>query len=322
MDYGAKAEAQEQLRQQEAEKAAEKAKEAEKKAPVPDSLAALGVETARQARVKEAEALAGGQEAQQSPTEQDPDVSPEAEVPTSDGTVAEVSGKEEQEAGFWGSVKAGFGAVTTWLTANFKKFGEWTSEKSTAFGVWFRKTFDLKEPEEKKNEGQQPTPLLVSASEYLQKLAVRSWEDLQGISDKSQRVVQAALFAYATGMDCFTKDGNHCSGWCDSVFEKAGLDLYDQSSRIYVGDYENWKPRGTLTGLELKPGDSIIRYNGNGETGFHQEIVLSSNGPDANGNYEAVTVGQTSVSGNSGERKIRPLSIKGRDIKVVTRPSA
>jgi hypothetical protein len=51
MDYGAKADAQEQLRQQEVEKAAEKAKEAEKKPPVPDSTALLGVETARMARV-------------------------------------------------------------------------------------------------------------------------------------------------------------------------------------------------------------------------------------------------------------------------------
>lgn len=209
------------------------------------------------------------------------------------------------EPGLWASFTAGLGSLGDWIKEKGKKLEDWVKR---AFGF---------EPSEEKSE---PSP--ESQVDVPGQLQVKSWDEVKAIPDLGQRVYQAALLAYSTGLDCFTKDGNHCSGWCDSVFEKAGLDLYKESARIYVGDYKGWKPRGSLTGLELKPGDSVIRHNGYTSTGDHQDIILSSQGADSEGNYQVKTVGQLSVHGTSGDRGIRSLTIKSSEIKVVVRPTA
>jgi hypothetical protein len=221
-------------------------------------------------------------------------------VPTS----TDVDKKDKvPEPGLWAS-----------FTAGLSSLGDWFKEKGKKIEDWVKKVFGFAPTEEKKQEQAKP--------DVPGQVQVKSWDEVKAIPDLGQRVYQAALFAYSTGLDCFTKDGNHCSGWCDSVFEKAGLDLYKESARIYVGDYKGWKPRGSLTGLELKPGDSVIRHNGFTSTGDHQDIILSSQGPDPDGNYQVKTVGQLSVRGTSGDREIRSSTIKAKDIKVVVRPTA
>lgn len=155
-------------------------------------------------------------------------------------------------------------------------------------------------------------------------LTVKSWEEVLQISDLGARVVQAALLAYSTNMDCLTDDGNHCSGWCDSVFEKAGLDLYDGKSRFYCDGYEGWDRRGPSKDFNgrLQPGDSIIRYNGNASTGNHQEIILSASNPDSSGNYTLTTLGQLEAKGTTGRREKQTLTVKAKDIRVVIRPGS
>lgn len=233
--------------------------------------------------------------------------------------------------GLFGSLSAGFTSVSTWLGETGGKFGDWLGgllglkpkddKKKSEAGS------DADTDKDEDNDARYDTGDALDPDEKIPDdishlLTVKSWEEVQAIPDLGQRVYQAALLAYAVNMDCFTKDGNHCSAWCDSVFNKAGLEtVYNDASRIF-SDYKTWPKKGTMQGLKLLPGDSIIRHNGNAATGYHQEIILSSEGPDSAGNYQIVTVGQLSVKGKSGNRKIRSLTVPAEKIKVVIRPGA
>lgn len=218
--------------------------------------------------------------------------------------------EDEGEKTLWGSLVAGLGSMKDAVVQFFGTVGDKLRE-------WFGL-----EPREKDFTGDplRTDEQFPEATSY--EPSVKSWEEVLAISDLGQRVYQAALLAYKTNMDCFTKDGNHCSAWCDSVFNKAGLGtVYNDAARIY-SNYLSWPKKGTMEGLKLQPGDSIIRHNANRSTGYHQEIVLSSQGPDAEGNYQLVTVGQLSVKGKSGNRKIRTLTVPAEKIKAVIRPGA
>lgn len=235
-------------------------------------------------------------------------------------------------SGGWGMLSGlseFFTKISTKLGDMGKKFGEWLGE---LMGIKPKdkdtedETAAATADDEPEISTEMPDEDMLTPEDATGLLTVNSWDEVSTIVDLPTRVLQAALYANASGMDCFTKDKkgklqNHCSGWCDSVFKKAGLDLYDESSRIYC-DYENWPKKGSLQGLELQAGDSIIRYNGNASTGNHQEIIISSEGPDADGNYQILTVGQTSAKGTTGTRKVRSMEIKSKDIKAVIRPGA
>jgi cell wall-associated NlpC family hydrolase len=237
------------------------------------------------------------------------------------------AGDEGRPEGFLASLSHFFRDVSGSIGDAFKNVGAWLRDalglkKKEESGV------DPDEDRDTDSDSDRDTDLNTTAKpdEIMKELMVKSWEEVKAISDLPTRVFQAALYAYSTNMDCFTSDGNHCSAWCDSVYEKCGLDVYNDKARIYVSndaEYgKQWGARGTLNGLKLQAGDSIIRYNGNASTGNHQEIILQSTGPDAQGNYDVLTVGQTSVRGDSGVRKIRRLTVKGSDIRVVVRPGA
>lgn len=253
------------------------------------------------------------------------------DTPTGEG---EAAAEEDTEA------KAGFLAGSlSWLSKQFESISKFFTDTGNTFGKWLKKMIGIEEEGSKEEDSGDEEPAepesdepevstevdgedLLTPEDASGLLEVKSWDEVMAITDLPTRVLQAALYANATNMDCFTKDGNHCSGWCDSVFEKAGLELYDDKSRIYCDGYEGWGKKGTLDGLELQPGDSIIRHNGNASTGNHQEIILSSDGPDEDGKYQVLTVGQTSVKGKSGVRKVRSMVIDSKDIKVVIRPGA
>jgi hypothetical protein len=263
------------------------------------------------------------------------DTASDADGPSTTGTQETGgTGDEGRPEGFLASLSQFFRDVSGSIGDAFKNIGE-----------WLRDALRLKKKEESgadPDEGRdtdtdtdtkRTQPSLSASVEtdarpaaIMNRLTAKSWEEVKAISDLPMRVFQAALYAYSTNMDCFTSDGNHCSAWCDSVYEKCGLDVYNDKARIYVSndaEYgKQWGARGTLNGLKLQAGDSIIRYNGNASTGNHQEIILQSTGPDAQGNYDVLTVGQTSVRGDSGVRKIRRLTVKGSDIRVVVRPGA
>ncbi len=291
-----------------AEKAKEKPVESSPRTSDPvNERALLAVETAQQARVEAVQNLVQAVDAPSQPDSEDVD----AEAESSSTPTA-----KPEDLGFFASLGAGLKSAGTWISDHLKE----------AFD-WIKKTLGFKDrDEELKKAAREATRIaegaFATSREGMTWLHIHSWDELLGISDLNQRVVQAALYAYATDMDCFTKDGNHCSGWCDSVFTKAGLNLYDKSKRIFVGDYKDWEPQGTLQGLSFQPGDSILYYNGNATSGFHQDIVLSSQGPDSKGDYQVTTVGQTASEGTSGTRKIRTFKIEGKNIKVVVRPTA
>lgn len=255
---------------------------------------------------------------------------------SSTDTPSDASGSAPEEDS---EAKAGFLAGSlSWISKQFEGISKFFTDTGNTFGKWLKKMMGIEE-EEPKEEGsgdeepaepesdepeistEVPGEELITPDDATGLLEVSSWDEVMAIEDLPTRVLQAALYAEATNMDCFTKDGNHCSGWCDSVFNKAGLNLYDDKSRIYC-NYKTWPKKGTMQGLELQPGDSIIRHNGNAATGDHQEIIVSSYGPDEDGDYQVVTVGQTSVKGKSGVRKIRSMVIHSKDIRVVIRPGA
>ncbi len=235
--------------------------------------------------------------------------------------------KPEEEETSWLPKEWSFAGVGAWLSSGWSHMAKSIEKLFTGFKNMLPDWLVDKEKEEedsaegssssaKKTEAPKP---VVNPTEGL---TVNSWEEVLAIADLPTRIVQAALYAYATDMDCFTKDGNHCSGWCDSVFNKAGLEtIYDVKSRIYCHNYKGWGERGTLQGLKILPGDTIIFHNGNSDTGDHHFITLSAEGPDPEGNYTIRNVSQPTTK-NGGERKVRTQVIAAKDIRVINRPGA
>ncbi len=251
---------------------------------------------------------------------------------TPETVAAAAAADAAKKTGGWG-ILSGFSEFFTKIGGTFgdigKKFGDWLGK---LMGTKPKKEGQpsseadstVSAADEPEISTEMPDEDLLTPEDATGLLTVKSWDEVSALSDLPTRVLQAALYANATDMDCFTSDGNHCSGWCDSVFEKAGLNVYDDKSRIYVGqpEYsEKWGARGTLSGLKLMPGDSVL-YHNEGGTNDHQDIVLSSEGPDEAGNYKVTNLGQLKAAGTGGERAVRTMTIKAEDIYVVIRPGA
>ncbi len=167
----------------------------------------------------------------------------------------------------------------------------------------------------------------LDADDLSENLKFNSWDEINEIADPGDRVKHASLFAIRTNMDCFTDDGNHCNGWADSVFNKAGLEtLYASQNRIFVSPkHPHWRPRGSLTGVDLRPGDAITYYNGNdiSEIGAHTAIVTKGAQIDQQGNYILNVAAQTwtNKAAGTGDRENYTVTIPAKDILVVVRPS-
>lgn len=242
--------------------------------------------------------------------------------------------KPEEETG-WLPKEWSFAAIGAWLSGGWSKIAQSFDKLFAGFKKMLPDWLKSDEKEEEKEEAKdkktssRTSPgssgeTLTHPSKPTEGLTVKSWEEVLAIQDLPTRIVQATLFAYSTDMNCFTKDGNHCSAWCDSVFNKAGLGgVYNEKERIFCDGYEGWSKRGTRQGLKIMPGDSFIFENGNGFTGRHQAIAINAVGPDANGNYTIDNLSQPSAnSDGSGVRKRRTQVIPADKINVVIRPGA
>lgn len=241
-----------------------------------------------------------------------------ANVPTVDATP-----KPEAE-GFFASSLEWIKSTFDGAVESVKDAAKWFCANTGGFGKWLQKTFGSKaeNPVTPDVQTAQATSTLEAPPEGI---SVNSWDEVMAIADLPTRVLQATLFAKATEMNCFVlakgKLENHCSGWCQSVFQKCGLDLYDEKPRLFCDGWQGWGKKGTLNGLKLKPGYSVIYTNEDG--GPHQDIILSSEGPDAEGNYRVTNLGQTKSYGDgTGERKVRTMTIPAKNIHVVIAPGA